>query len=211
MGSGAAALKHSSNPLLQFISLSRLCFAPILARSNSPQVCFDPPSPPVCLRRSSSSPGFRPRLPAESNRQWRGRASVRRRDRGFLCRRAGTILLRTSMEPSLLVVMYWRCFQVRFDETQPFAAVRLQGRNRHGDRAVHKRRLSARDEMKAHLFHFRLEGEIDGRGVDAAADERRQSFLRAAELQQGHVLRSIETGVFEHDAREPATTCRRGD
>ena len=62
--------------------------------------------------------------------------------------------------------------------------------------------LLARDEMKSQLFHLRLEGEIHRRRVDAAAQERGQAFLGAAQLQEGDIFRRIETGIFKHDPQD---------
>ena len=45
-----------------------------------------------------------------------------------------------------------------------------------------------------------LKCKIYGRRIDAPSDKRGQSFLRAAQLQQRHVLHGIEAGVLEHDA-----------
>ncbi len=95
-----------------------------------------------------------------------------------------------------------RRFHVGFDEAQPLAAVGFQVRHGDRDRAIHESGLLARHEMKAQLFHLRFESEVHRRGVDAAAHERCQAFLGAAQLQERNVFRRVEAGVFEHDAQD---------
>ena len=94
-------------------------------------------------------------------RQWRGRASVRRRSRGFFLVRRDNLFKHFHGAFPITGHVLGR-FQISLDETQPFAAVRLQRGNRHCNRAIHKWRFSARDEMEAHLFHFGLEGKSTG-------------------------------------------------
>src|SRR5689334_16798475 len=79
-------------------------------------------------------------------------------------------------------------FQIGFYKTDPFVAIGFERSNRDRDRAIHEWSFSARHQVKAHLLHLRFESEVYGRGVDAAANQRGQSFLRTTELQQGYVL-----------------------